>query len=158
MDTVNKNKFKTQYKPHPPRQFSFTPSGESRTQQQFKQECDVNHILAKYKKTGMISHLNKHQGQFGDFSNLEDYQTSLIKLQTAQESFNALPSELRSKFQNDPAQLIAFLSDPKNKEEAKKYNLLKPEIIPTETKIENAFEKALEKNDQKRSKAKETKS
>ena len=36
-------------------------TGESLTQQQFKEECDVNHILAKYRKTNMITHLNKHQ-------------------------------------------------------------------------------------------------
>ena len=32
--------------------------GESLTHQQFKEECDVNHILAKYRKTNMSTHLS----------------------------------------------------------------------------------------------------
>ena len=64
MDTL---KFATLYKPHPKGKFATPTEGESMTQQQFQAECDVNNILAKYKKTGQISHLAKHNGNFGDF-------------------------------------------------------------------------------------------
>lgn len=133
-----------------PARVQTVPVGESRTQQQFKKECDVNNILAKHRRTGMVTHVNKHQGQFGDFSNLEDYQTSLHKVMTAQNSFNLLPSELRNKFGNDPAQLISYLADPKNDDEAIRFGLkLKPE---TPISTQESFERALENNDKKRSK------
>ena len=103
-------KISSRFDTHPPRTYAFQTTGESMTQQQFKAECDVNDILAKYKRTGMLSHIQKHQGNFGDFSSVEDYQTSLGKLMQAQQSFESLPSELRAKFENDPAQLISFLS------------------------------------------------
>lgn len=139
--------FKTRYNPHEARKFSFECRGESLTQQQFKKECDVNQILNKYKKTGMITHINKHQGNFGDFSNVDDYQTSLHKVMTAQASFMQMPSELRNKFNNDPAQLISFMTDDKNKEDCIKFGLIKkPEIDKTQI----AMEKALENNDKKR--------
>lgn len=143
-------KFKTRFDTHPPRTYAFQTTGESMTQQQFKAECDVNNILAKYKRTGMLSHIQKHQGNFGDFSSVEDYQTSLGKLMQAQQSFESLPSELRAKFDNDPAQLISFLSDEKNNAEAIKLGL-KIERKAPET-IQGAMEKALEANDAKRQK------
>ena len=143
-------KFKTRFDTHAPRTYAFQTTGESMTQQQFKAECDVNNILAKYKRTGMLSHIQKHQGNFGDFSSVEDYQTSLGKLMQAQQSFESLPSELRAKFENDPAQLISFFSSDKNDAEAIKLGL-KIERKAPET-IQGAMEKALEANDAKRQK------
>ena len=143
-------KFKTRFETHPLRTYAFKTTGESMTQQQFKAECDVNNILAKYKRTGMLSHIQKHQGNFGDFSSVEDYQTSLGKLMQAQQSFESLPSELRAKFENDPAKLISYLSDDKNNAEAIKLGL-KIERKEPET-IQGAMEKALEANDTKRQK------
>lgn len=145
---MDKVKIKSRYNTHPQHTYSFSTTGESLTQQQFKAECDVNNILAKYKKTGLISHLAKHKGNFGDFSNFEDYQTSLHKVMQAQESFGHLPSELRNKFQNDPGKLIEYLGDKANDEEAIKYGL-KIKKDPKES-LEMAVEKALEKNDAKR--------
>ena len=81
---------------------------------------------------------------------IRDYQSSLGKLMQAQQSFESLPSELRAKFENDPAQLISFLSDEKNNAEAVKLGL-KIERKAPET-IQSAMEKALEANDTKRQK------
>jgi len=107
--------------------------GESMTQQQFKEECDVNNILAKYRKTQMLTHINKHEGKFGDFSNVDDYHTSLEKLNMAQSNFELLPSELREKFGNDPGKLIEYLQDSKNDEEAIKYGLKVRPYYPEDT-------------------------
>lgn len=143
-------KIKSRYKNHSPREFAFTCEGESLTQQQFIEECDVNNILAKYKRTGLVTHLAKHSGNFGDFSNVDDYQTSLSKIMQAQQSFEMLPSELRSKFGNDPGKLIEFMADEKNIEDCYKFGLkIRPEKKET---IQESMEKALEANDAKRQK------
>lgn len=143
----SKTKFRTQYTEHNPSDYAFATLGDSMTQQQFKAECDVNNIMAKYRKTGLVTHLAKTQGNFGDFSTVEDYQTSLDKVMRAQESFDHLPSELRNKFQNDPAQLIAYLADEKNNEEAYKFAL---KIRPTQKEnFQESMEKALENHDKK---------
>ena len=60
----------------------------------------------------------------------------------AQQSFESLPSELRGRFENDPAKLIDFLSDERNNAEAVKLGL-KLERKAPET-IQGAMEKALE--------------
>lgn len=135
-----------------PRKYG-TPNLEpTMTQQQFKDECDVNNILSKYKKSGLLTHVNKGKATFGDFTTLEDYQTSVEKVMAAQDSFSKLPSEVRNRFQNDPGKIIDFLSDEKNHEEAVQLGLMQRNILP-ETLTEQ-FEKALENNDNKRKKSK----
>lgn len=150
-----KVKIRSRYSPHDPDKYGFATTGDSMTNQQFKEECDVNNILAKYKRTGLLSHVSRTQGQFGDFSTLEDYQTSLHKVMKAQESFGLLPSEVRNKFQNDPGKLVDFLADSKNDEEAYKFGLkIKPVV---EDSMEMAFAKALASNDQRRNQSKKPK-
>lgn len=71
----------------------------------------------------------------------------------AENSFNMLPSEIRNRFQNDPGQLIGYLSDEKNNEEAYKLGLkIRPK--PPEPTIQQQMENALENNDKKRIKPK----
>ena len=109
------------------KRYSFETVGESRTQQQFAIDCDVNHILGRCKKTGVLDHVNKIQGTYGEFSNIEDYQSMLEKVYNAESAFMALPSTVREKFANSPNRMIAFLSDSKNDEEAIKLGLkIKP--------------------------------
>jgi phage internal scaffolding protein len=96
----------------------------SLAQQQFKDECDVNKIMKKYEQTGQIYHLNKKQGVYADLSTINNYQEMLHDIQKAEEAFDSLPAEVRYKFRNDPSQLITFLADPQNKEEAIKIGLI----------------------------------
>lgn len=71
-----------------------------------------------HKKTGQITHFNTSVPRYGDFSNVDDYLGALNSVKAAQEAFQALPSGLRKRFENDPAQLIAFFDDPENQDEA----------------------------------------
>jgi len=118
---------------------SFTVNEEpSRTQQQFKDQTNVNNIMKKYLKTGTITHLNTSSGQYGDFSTLTDYQKSLQTVIDANNSFNQLSSEIRKKFGNNPQLLINFLADPKNREEAIDLGLItKPPQPDTQSLILN---------------------
>ena len=81
---------------------SFATTGKSRTEQAHKSETDINRIMAKYEKTGLINHVNNYQGDYGDFTNAPDYQTALNSVLAANEMFATLPSKLRKQFGNDP--------------------------------------------------------
>lgn len=96
----------------------------TKTQQQYKESCDINNIIKTYASTGELPLSNK-VGKFMDVSNVSDYQTALETVYNAQKAFDALPSHIRTKFENDPNQLIAFLEDDKNYDEAQKLGLLK---------------------------------
>lgn len=98
------------------------------TQQQFKEQCDINNIIKNYTQTGELP-LSKKVGQFLDVSNVQDYHSALTTVFEAQKAFDNLPSNIRSRFENDPNQLIAFIEDDANHEEALSLGLLSSTAI-----------------------------
>lgn len=97
--------------------------GPGRTKQSFKDQCDINTIMARALKTGQFP-LTTRQGRYADLSSLPDFKTALDIVVQGQSYFNALPSAIRDRFSNDPAQLLEFLNDKKNLEEAVKLGLV----------------------------------
>lgn len=95
----------------------------SLTKQSFKAECDINNIISRYNKTGMLDHVMKTGGRYGDFCDVEDYHTSVLKVVEAQRMFESLPSTLRSRFANDPGNFLMFVQDPANVDEMVKLGL-----------------------------------
>lgn len=96
------------------------------TKQSFADECDINQIMARYEATGYIDPLSLQQRQaiYADFTSgteFTDLQDSIVRARTA---FEALPANIRTRFANDPAQLLDFIHNPDNEEEAVKLGLL----------------------------------
>jgi len=87
---------------------------KSLTQQQFKDQTDINNIIAKYKKTGELVHTSRKLGIYADVSNITDYHSSLQKVLDAQNAFSTLPSHIRLRFHNNPEELLRFLQNPEN--------------------------------------------
>lgn len=107
-------------------------SGKSRTKQAFKEQTDINKIIARFNKTGMITHLNRKAPFYGDVSGFVDYQDALEKVAAAQELFRGMSSEVRERFDNDPAKMVAFLNNPSNLDEAIKLGMAvkRPVVAP----------------------------
>lgn len=105
------------------------PQGESLTQQQYKDDCDVNIIMERYMKTGMMPQSVAPMLE-GDFSNLPSYAEAMQTVIDAQDMFMEIPAKIRLKFENDPQQLINYLADPSNDEEAIKLGLKLPKETP----------------------------
>jgi phage internal scaffolding protein len=94
-----------------------------RTEQHHKSECDIDNIIRKYDKTGLISHVNTAVAQYGDFTEVNEYQESLNMVINAQNAFMELPSEIRKRFGNDPGEFFEFATDPDNHDELVKLGL-----------------------------------
>lgn len=110
----------------------------SMTQQQFKEECDINNIMKKYGSDPVaFQALTRKGGVFADVTSITDYQSMLHQVSDAQEAFASLPATLRVRFQNDPGQLLSFLQDPKNYDEGVKLGLLEPKKQPEPPAIKN---------------------
>ncbi len=92
-------------------------------QQHFKEECDINTILQKFSITGVLPE-TPLSPRYGDFSGIGDYHTALNRVIAAQEEFEALPAQIRARFNNDPAQLIEFLDNDANRPEAEELGLV----------------------------------
>lgn len=98
-------------------------------QQQFAEECDINNVMKKYSNNMNLVPFSG--GQYRDVSNIPDYHEMLNTVRYADEAFSTLPAELRLRFANDPGQMIQFLQDPKNRQEAIELGLLeKPQNAP----------------------------
>ena len=90
---------------------------EIRTKQSFKDDCDINKILAKYQVTGTISHLQKFEGFYADFADApQDMFEAREQLERGKKIFMDLPAEVRSEFGNDALKYFAFVNDPQNKD------------------------------------------
>lgn len=102
-------------------------TGPSLTKQSFAKECNINTIMGKFEKTGNISHLNNHNGGYGNYIGYLDYHASLNKIHEADQAFNELPPLVRSKFHNDPAQFLEFAQNSENLTEMREMGLAPPE-------------------------------
>lgn len=119
------------------RKYSITFTQPSLTKQSFKDECNINHIMSKYEKTGSIEHVNNHQGSYGDFTHSQSYQESLNQIMLAQNQFDSLPAQIRKQFENDPILFVEYCSNPDNHDNLVKMGLAQAEaIIPGDDEVE----------------------
>lgn len=93
-------------------------------QQQFRDECDINEIVRRFGLTGQVPE-NWATPVSGDFTGINDYHTALNALAESKEAFMQLPAALRTRFENDPGKLLAFLENDKNRDEGIKLGLIR---------------------------------
>jgi phage internal scaffolding protein len=103
----------------------------SLAQQQYTDEVNIN---------TMVKRMGIHDGDmpapafdpryYGDFTDALDFRDSLDRVREAAEHFNALPAELRKRFDNDPVVLHHWISNRENAEEAVTLGLLTREPTP----------------------------
>jgi len=102
---------------------------ESQTQQHFKNECNIHEIIERSKR-GIMPDQGSRAPIFGDFSVVTDYQSAYEALAVSEEAFLTLKPEVRARFKNDPAQLLTWLTESNNKEEAIKLGLVDAPVEP----------------------------
>lgn len=121
---------------NPPPSPSVKFEDASLTRQEFLKDADINNIMAKYASGVVPLSSGARTPFFGDFSNVPDYQTSLQVVIDAQERFAQLPSQLRNRFENDPAKLLEFLAVEENRAEAISLGLIDPP--PVKVAVDNS--------------------
>lgn len=94
---------------------------ESMTKQEFRDDADINVIVARVLKGEPQA---QFPGTFGDFSQVPDFATAMQQVVEAKTAFDALPSRIRTRFHNNAASLVAFLDDPDNLDEAVRLGLI----------------------------------
>lgn len=97
------------------------------TEQHHKKECDVNHIIMKYDKSGLITHVQTIEARYGDVTGV-DFRKAQDLYLNAQAMFEALPAEIRKRFKNDAGEYLEFMDDESNRDEAIKLGLIREEF------------------------------
>lgn len=96
------------------------------TEQHHKKECDVNEIIKKYDRDGIITHVSRFEGRFGDMTGA-DFKAMQDKVANAKSMFSALPADVRKFFANQPSNLLEFMEDPNNRDKAIELGLIDPD-------------------------------
>ena len=87
------------------------------TEQAHKDYCDINKIIDRFDRDGIIKHVSRFEGKFGDLTGA-DFKTMMDQITGAQNLFDDLPVDIRNRFENSPAKLLSFMDDPNNRKEA----------------------------------------
>lgn len=113
--------------------FCETPS---LTEQSFKDSMDINNILARC-VSGDFSGFCARPAQYLDTTQLNDFQENMNRLSNVRNYFDALPSELRAKFNNDLRTFTEFCSNSSNVDTMREMGLLPPAepAVPAEPVI-----------------------
>lgn len=105
-----------------------TPVGElSRTKQSFREEADINAIMRRYLRTGILESQARGTPRYGDFTSAEDFHACMTRVRNAEELFLRLPAEVRDYVDNDPKELLELVFDPARVDEARALGLI-PEV------------------------------
>ncbi len=102
-------------------------SGECFVQQSDFDRSDINLIVERFIRTGVLESVKQTHGEYGDFSEVTDYHSALNQVRHAEESFMTLPATVRAKFQNDPGMFLDFVGNPDNLDQMAEMGLLNEE-------------------------------
>lgn len=108
------------------RDSGLTCTDGTRTQQQFKEEVNINTIVERFGLTGQLPN-NLRVPLEHEFLDVLDYQSALNRLKAADAAFLEMPANIRKQFDNDAGRFVHFVSDPANKDQVKAWGLAAPE-------------------------------
>lgn len=78
-------------------------------QRHFRQQQDVNNIVARYKTTGLDPYASRIGKQKFGFATSKSFSEALQAVAAVETAFAELPSNVRADFENDPSQWLDAL-------------------------------------------------
>lgn len=110
----------------------------SLTQQQFKDECEIESLLKAHNLGQVMGIFNNHQRQplYGDVSDIPDFHDSQNHVARATEYFQGLPSDVRAQFNNNLAEFLSALNNPSAREALTDMGVLKKAANPVADKAD----------------------
>lgn len=90
----------------------------SMTRQADAAECDINNIMKRYEKTGILPPYTS-PGFFADVSDMGDFHAVMDTVAKTRAIFEQFPAEFRASFGNDVAEFVNWATDPANAGELK---------------------------------------
>lgn len=108
----------------------------SLTQQQFKEDSDINTIVDRFMKSGVLP-TPVNMPQYVDYEGIFDFQSAMNVVRQADESFMRLDAKIRARFNNSPQEFLEFFGNPDNVDEAIRLGLAIPQAV-AETQVSAA--------------------
>lgn len=102
----------------------------SLTQQQFKEEADINTIVDRFLRSGVMP-TPVNMPQYVDYEGVFDFQSAMNVVRAADENFMRLDAKVRARFNNSPQEFLEFFANPDNTDEAIRLGLAIPKAPST---------------------------
>lgn len=113
------------------------------TRQEFRDECDINVLMASYERTGVMQHFNRMEPQYLDVSDVPDLAKALSMVASAEAAFMTLPARVRAEFDNSAVKFVEFAEKPENVSKMREWGLAAPEKVPPALKVDSEGKKPL---------------
>lgn len=100
----------------------------SKTLQSFTNQVNINTIMKQAEQTGQLGnpqYASQVQGMYVDLTTIPNLHEAQNRIATANQSFDALPADVRNRFDNTPQKLLDFMSSETNIEESYSLGLRK---------------------------------
>ena len=107
-DALKKDKW-----PRTRKKLNYQGKQDNRTIQSFKDETDINKLLAKQQVPLMQAHYDVYGEAYSDFDGFDFFEAQ-VKLADAKTIFEKLPSEVRKEFGHNPGAFFQYANDPDN--------------------------------------------
>jgi phage internal scaffolding protein len=127
------------------------PKGESLTQQHFKENQNIQNIMARYGKTGVVT-ASARRPSYGKFNTGMDYNECMNRVTAVEMEFSQLPGEIKRRFEQNPAKLIDFVMDENNRSEAIELGLIEGNTNTSIARAEQKEQAVEEKKEPKEAK------
>lgn len=116
------------YIPHAP--VDLVNTEPSMTKQEFKDETDINILMARYEKDGIPPGLTTASPSYIDCTDIPDLRTALDIFIDAEKAFMSLSAQVRKEFDNDPLKFVDFADNKDNLPKMREWGLAPPEPEP----------------------------
>jgi hypothetical protein len=94
----------------------------SLTKASFAKDLNINNIIKKFQRTGILQKANDFEGTYGEFTSM-DLREAIEKVDRAQSLFLEVPSQIRAQFNNDAGAFIDYATNPTNLSQLRDWGL-----------------------------------
>ena len=114
---------------------------DAMTEQHHKEAVQVENILKKFRDTGVITHTNQHEGQYGNFVDAQTFAIAHQNVAEAKSMFESLPSHIRNDMANSVENFLEFIHNPENRQAILDYGLSDAHLGPSEDNLQDQVPK-----------------
>lgn len=101
--------------------------------EEFRDEANINSIMAKAQRTGILVDPAKintaRTARFDNLGTPRTYQEIQNQMVQLNKEFEKLPSEVRLMFHNDPGNMLDYMADPANEEDCIQLGLMPSKAV-----------------------------
>lgn len=119
------------------RPHAFITTKPTLAKQSFKDESDINNIMARYVRNGQIPTVNPNKPTYG-FAPEYDFKEAMDLVNNMTSNFDEMPEQIKAQFGYSPAKFLEFVENPENASKMADMGLLRETTNAPSELLKNA--------------------